>query len=349
MARAAMGRIGRYPGTQERGFVRTLTAAIITVGLVASLSACASSGAQSGDCTPTTKSGDASSLVTASGKPGSSIDVNFPTPLITKGLEVSTISEGDGRTLYPGEIADFSVTAANATTGEVIDVGLKPTDLLRRTAGEASEGTGPFGKILECATVGSRLAATMTVKSAFGQGGSEEGLGDDDTVVIVVDIARGFMGKADGAPQLAQNGMPAVVLAPNGQPGISVPAESPPKKTRTATLKQGDGAKVKEDDLVVVHTNAIVWGADSIVDDLSSWPSGVPKTYVASADRVGDKGGVLPGLAKALIGARVGSQLLVVLPPGKDSYDTTATLPSGVTAKDTLVYVIDVLGIQGQG
>jgi hypothetical protein len=349
MGLPALGRIVRYPGTQERGFVRTLTAAIVTVGLVASLSACASTGAPSGDCTPSTKSGHASSLVTATGKAGTALDVKFPTPLITKGIEVSTVSKGDGRTLHPGEIGDFGVTAVNATTGQTIDVGLKPTDLLRRTAGESSDTTGPFGKILECATVGSRIAATMTVATAFGQGGTEEGLGDKDTVVIVIDVARGFIGRADGAPQLAENGMPAVVLAPDGQPGISVPAEAPPKKTRTATLKRGDGDKVKKDDLVVVHTNAIVWGADAIVDDLSSWPSGVPNTFVVSEDRVGDQGGVLPGLSKALVGARIGSQLLVVIPPGEDSYDETATLPAGVTAKDTLVYVIDVLGIQDQG
>jgi hypothetical protein len=328
--------------------VRTLTAAIITVGLVASLSACASSGAPSGDCTPQAKSGDASTLVDASGEAGTELDVSFPTPLITKGIEVSTISEGDGRTLYPGEIGDFHVTAVNATTGETVDVGLEPSDLIRRTAGEASETTGPFGTILECATVGSRIAATMTVATAFGSGGSEEGLGEKDSIVLIVDVVRGFIGKADGAPQLAQNGMPAVVLAPNGQPGITVPSEEPPTKAHDAVLKLGDGAKVEEDDLVVAHTSVLVWGSDAVLDELTTWTTGVPNTIVATEDRTGASGGVVPAVADALIGARVGSQLLVVVPPGDDSFDETATLPGGATAEDTLVYVIDVLGIQGQ-
>jgi hypothetical protein len=342
-----MGRIAGYPGTQERGFVRTLTAAIITVGLVASLSACASTGAPSGDCTPSTKPGDASTLVKATGEAGTALDVSFPTPLITRGIEVSTISEGDGRTLYPGEVGDFHVTAVNATTGETIDVGLEPSDLIRRTAGESSETTGPFGKVLECAAVGSRVAATMTVATAFGAGGSEEGLGDKDTVVLVVDVVRGFIGKADGAPQLAQNGMPAVVLAPNGQPGITVPGEDPPTEARHSTLKLGDGAKVEEEDLVVAHTSVLVWGSDTVLDELTTWSSGVPNTLVAMEDRTGASGGVVPAVADALIGARVGSQLLVVVPPGDDSFDESATLPGGATAEDTLVYVIDVLGIQG--
>jgi hypothetical protein len=343
-----MGRIVRYPGTQERGFVRTLTAAIITVGLVASLSACASTGAPSGDCEPAASSGNASTLVKASGEPGSALDVTFPTPLITKGIEVSTVSEGDGRTLYPGEVGDFHVTAVNATTGETVDVGLEPSDLIRRTAGESSDSTGPFGTILECATVGSRVAATMTVATAFGSGGSEEGLAEDDTVVLVVDVVRGFLGRADGAPQLAQNGMPAVVLAPNGQPGITVPAQEPPTEARAATLKLGDGTKVEEDDLVVAHMTAMVWGSDAVLDELTTWSAGVPTTLVAAEDRTGSGAGVVPAVADALVGARVGSQLLVVVPPGEDGFDEGAALPGGLTAEDTLVYVIDVLGIQGQ-
>ena len=338
------GKIIRYPGTQERGFVRTLTAAVITVGLVVSLSACATSSAPSGSCTPDAASGDASSLITATGEAGTALNVDFPTPLITTGTEISTVSVGDGRTIYPGQVADLHVTVANATTGEVIDVGLEPGDLIRRTAGETSEAAGPFGALIECATVGSRVAATMTVADAFGAGTDDEGLGDDDTVVLVVDIAAGYLGKADGVTQLPVNGLPAVVLAPNGQPGIVVPKTDAPDETRTATLKQGDGATVKEGDGVVVHYTAITWTGEQPF--ASSWADGAPVTFPAVADDSGSGAGVVPALADALIGAKVGSQLLVVAPPGF-GYGASATLPADVTSDDTLVYVVDVLGLQG--
>jgi hypothetical protein len=335
----------RYSQPQERGFVRIFTAAIVTVGLVVSLSACASSGAPSGTCDPIAKSGDASSLITATGDSGSALDVQFPTPLITEGLEVSTVAEGDGKTIYPGQIADFHISAINATTGEAVDVGVEPADVIRRTAGDTSATSGQFGRILECATVGSRIAATLTVGDAFGagSGGDQEGLGEDDTIVLVLDVVTSYIGRADGVDQLAQNGMPALALAPNGQPGITIPHSDAPKTSRSATTKLGDGATVKEGDVVVMHYTGIEWDADAPFD--SSWTSAVPVSFTATSNDTGTGAGVVPGLADALIGAKVGSQFIAVVAP-KDGFADDATLPTGVTAGSTLVYVVDVLGIQ---
>jgi hypothetical protein len=326
----ATARLIRYPAPQERGFVRTLTAAIITVGMVASLSACAGTGSSAGDCEPTATSGAASSLVKATGAAGDTLDVSFPTPLISKKLEVSTIEEGDGRTLLPGEIADFSVTVANAGTGEVIPI---QTSDFRRTVGESAD---TFGVLLECATVGSRLAATLPVEDAFGPGSTIEGT---DTIVLVVDVARSYKAKADGVSQLSRNGLPAVVLAPNGQPGIVVPDQAAPETLTIAPLKLGDGATVSEGDAVVAHYTSMVWGDSDILE--STWDADMAATLVAAGD---GQGPVVPGLAEALVGATVGSQILVVIPPS-DGYAEGAA-PAGVTADSTLIYVVDILGIQ---
>ena len=322
--------------------MRTLTAAVITVGLVVSLSACASSDAPGGSCASGPRSGDASSLITATGDTGTALTVDFPTPLITSGTEVTTVSKGDGRVLQPGDIADMHVTAANATTGEVLDLGLSPEDQIRRTAGQSSVEDGPFGALVECATAGSRIAATMTIGEAFGGGGSAEGVAEDDTVVLILDISAGYPGRADGATQLPVNGMPAVVLAPNGQPGIVVPKSDAPEEASNATLKQGDGATVKEGDLVVAHYTAITW--TGLEPFFSSWSENQPASIPAVSDDTAVSG-VVPALADALIGAKVGSQLLVVAPPGT-GYGASAQLPAGVTSDDTLVYVVDVLGLQ---
>lgn len=322
--------------------MRTLTAAIITVGLVASLSACAT-GAPSGSCDPVAKSGDASSLVSATGKPGTLPTVTFPTPLISKGTQVTAIDEGDGATLYPGVIADFHLTIVNAKTAKVIPIdGIEADSILRRTSGDS---TDKFGTLLECAAVGDRLAVTISAEDIGFSGGD---IKPKDTVVLIVDVVRSFLGRADGVPQLAENGMPAIALAPSGQPGVTIPNSEAPTETRAATTILGDGATVKADDAIVIHSTELVWATSAIVDSTWLWNDqpAVPKTVVATADRTGAGAGVLPALAKALVGAKVGSQLVVVIPPGDDSFDDTATLPSGVTATDTLVYVVDVLGIQ---
>ena len=321
--------------------MRTLTAAIITVGLVASLSACATA-APSGDCTPSVKSGDASALITSTGKAGTELKTDFPTPLITKGLEVSTISEGDGDTVYPGEIADFHVAFIEGANAQPISLqGLDASSILRRTAGD---DTDQLGAIVECASVGDRLGITTTAGAIRLSNDPD----DKTTVVLVVDIIRSFIGRADGTPQLAENGMPAIALAPSGQPGVTIPNADAPTKTEDSTTILGSGKKVKEGDAVVIHQTILSWDSKKVLD--STWKvedkPAVPTTVIATEDAAGASGGVIPGVADALIGAKVGSQIVVVVPPGDDSFADGATLPTGATADDTLVYVIDILGVQ---
>jgi hypothetical protein len=47
---------------------------------------------------------------------------------------------------------------------------------------------------------------------------------------------------------------------------------------------------------------------------------------------------------QAMVGARVGTQILLVMPP-KYGFPSSAA-PTGVSAKDTVIMVIDVLGIK---
>jgi FKBP-type peptidyl-prolyl cis-trans isomerase len=53
-------------------------------------------------------------------------------------------------------------------------------------------------------------------------------------------------------------------------------------------------------------------------------------------------GPLLPGLEKALIGQKAGSRVLAVIPP-KDAFGAQGNSQIGVGAKDTLVFVIDLI------
>lgn len=343
MTPAMIGRIVRYPGSTERGFVRIFTAAVVTLALVGSLSACASVSAPSGACDTGPTPGSASKLITATGASGTEPKVEFPTPLVTDGLEVSTIKKGTGAVVYPGQAADIHITVVNAKTGEILtNTGVTPSDiLLRSTTKSSSTKVDTIGQMLVCATVGSRLAVTTTVKATFGD--TMLGLPAKDSVVFIIDVVKRYIGRADGVDQVPVAGMPAVVLAPSGQPGIVIPKVKAPKTTRIETLKLGDGAKVAKGDYIVIQYSAIVWGGTATF--ASSWADGAPATFIAAKDATGGTtGGVVPGLYKALIGAKVGSQVIAVVGP-KDGYAADATLPDGVVAGDTLVYVVDVLGI----
>ena len=107
-----------------------------------------------------------------------------------------------------------------------------------------------------------------------------------------------------------------------------------------AVSKQGNGATVAAGDSVALNLVGIVWGGKATF--ASSWSNSAPVTVVASPlDASGQ--GVVSGLAKALVGQRVGSQLFVAVPPS-DGYPAGSE-PTGVSAGDTLFFVVDILHI----
>jgi len=313
--------------------VRHLPAIIAAAALVVTLGACSSTPAEptvdlGTPCASPIESGGSSKLVKATGSATKEPDVSFSTPLVSKKLELSVIDKGEGRSLGEGDFADVQLSQYNGATRELISTTWSEGQSARVPV---SDDAGVLPSLLECATVGSRIAATVPVSLVSDQGK------DGDTIVLVIDVLDGFAGKADGAPQLPRNGLPAVVLAPTGQPGIVIPKIDPPKKLEIALLQAGDGEKVAKGDSVIVHYTGMLW-ADSTIFD-SSWDKGAPATFTATD---GD-GGLVPGFAKALIGQRVGSQVLVVIPPseGYPSGSAPATIPDG----STMVFVFDVLHI----
>jgi FKBP-type peptidyl-prolyl cis-trans isomerase len=130
--------------------------------------------------------------------------------------------------------------------------------------------------------------------------------------------------------------MPAVVLTADGTPGITVPGRSAPTRSSVNVLKQGSGAKVTNQKFVVVKYTAIAWTSHAVFD--SSWTD-----HQASVIQVG-AASVSTGLSKALIGQRVGSQILAVLPPKASA---VAGGSGKAPADDAAVYVVDILGIAG--
>jgi len=322
--------------------VRRAPALIAAAALVASLSACAGSGAAG--CTPADPSGRASDIVEVEGTGSGAPRIDFPTPLVSDGPQVSTVRAGDGLVLRDGDIADFQVTVQRGDDGsEVTASSYDPAQPIRRVVGDDPERTDALGRALECSAVGARVAFTTSVADLYGAGRLDpaSGLEDDDTLVVVLDVQDGFPGRADGAPEPGVNGLPAVVRDPvTGRPGISIPNQDPPADTRIATLRAGDGETVAAGDTVVVQYTGVDWEAGDVVD--STWESGVAANVVATP--LADGGSLPGGLVDAIVGAKVGSQVMAVIPPGEDGYGQD-TAPSGLGADATTVFVVDVLGI----
>ena len=319
--------------------VRKLVSVVVAAGLLATLSACAT-GPGGSDCSPLFAAGANSKLVTATGDIGADPEAEFPTPIVGSKTEATVLTVGDGERLAPGALGVVQVTIYDGTTGEVL---ISSDYTGSGVLSYAREEVPAFGAVVQCATIGSRVAATGSASHLIGDDAITQyqlPIEGDDEVVLVADLLQTYLGKADGAEQPAQAGFPSIVLAPDGRPGFTFPGGSTaPATFESAALKAGDGTTVKEGDGVVMHYTAVEWGATTVAE--TTW-DGSPTVKLA-ASLTESESGMIEGLKKAIVGQKVGSQLVVVVPP--ELGYASGSAPAGVTDGATLVYVVDILGI----
>jgi hypothetical protein len=304
--------------------VRKVIALTAAAGLLVTLAGCTVS-APSGPCEPI-PAGDASKLVTVDGKFGEQPKVEFPTPLTTDDLEVSVVEKGDGATIHDGDFIFLTYTGYDATTGEQAS----PTSSGRLIADQDTDAY----RLFECLTVGSRVAAVLPATE------QTETAAATVTSLLVIDIDRAVHSRATGRIELPAEGMPSVVTAPEGDPGITIMNEDPPKALKYSTLITGDGKKVKEGDQVLLQYTIVNWDTKAIVE--STWDkAGFPTTRAFTAFDPESGEGMNSAALTALKGKTVGSQVLVVMPPS-----TWAGGDIQATEGSTLVVVYDILAIE---
>ncbi|MEY2675092.1 MAG: hypothetical protein RL102_358 [Actinomycetota bacterium] len=182
---------------------------------------------------------------------------------------------------------------------------------------------------------GSTVAIVVPAVTAHGgQGIAELKIGPTDPVVFVFKLAKVFLPRAVGASVPAQSGFPSVVLATNGEPGITMLNTDAPTELKTAVLIQGHGEELKKGESVTVHYTGAVWNSKVTFD--SSWDKGEPAQFELKDDALID------GFLEALIGQKIGSQIIAVIPPEKGYGDQ---VQGEIPANSTLVFVIDILGV----
>lgn len=299
--------------------------------LLVTLTACSSSH-DAGTCAKAAPSGRASDLITAAGSTNGAPAATFPTPLRTNTTERTIVDPGHGEPLQNGQAIRADLSIYNGTTGQLLPRSAygAPEGTISMTIGQTVAG---ISEGLLCAKPGAKVAIAVSPK---------DGVNDKKTsLVVVVDVRKAFLQRANGEPQPHQPGMPKVVLAPNGAPGITVPKTKAPSTLKIAALKKGDGATVKRGDHVVVQYTGVLWKDGTVFD--STWTGTGATTLVAADASSGSSGGVIKGFADAMIGAKVGSQVLAVIPPSK-GYGAQGS--GAIPPNATLVFVVDILGIQ---
>ncbi|HET6672208.1 MAG TPA: FKBP-type peptidyl-prolyl cis-trans isomerase [Agromyces sp.] len=316
--------------------MRSSLALIATAGIVAvALSGCASAPA------PEASSGRSSDVVEVTGDFGEAPRVEFPTPLVPAETQCTEVIAGEGEYLEEGQYVLLGASLFSGTTGEEVEVVGYDGQPAGLTLGE---GTLPaFADGLSCAREGSRVVVVAPAGELLPPSADPASAEDGDSVVAVFDVLRAFPTRAEGSVRLSRDEFPAVVLAPNGRPGITVPKTDPPEHTEVEVLKQGNGQVVEDGDTVVVHYTGVLWNDNTVFDTTwdtleegSRTPFG-PQTFV-----VGEGAQVVPGFSKAIVGQEVGSQVGVIVPPSAGYGDEgNAQVPAG----STLFFVIDILGV----
>ncbi len=115
-------------------------------------------------------------------------------------------------------------------------------------------------------------------------------------------------------------------------PKVSIPKAKAGGNLAIKTLIQGTGPTLTKSDALAANYVVYSWDGTSSSRKVSTF--GARPTLIA--------GQVLPGLETALIGKKVGSRILAVIPPAQ-GFGTSGRPQAGITGTTTLVFVVDLL------
>ncbi len=154
-------------------------------------------------------------------------------------------------------------------------------------------------------------------------------------VLVVLAAAAPIAGaaNADHGP----SPLPTVSAGFDHSPTIVFPKTAAPKTLSEKVLEAGTGPVITTGELLVMNYVGQIWRG-KVFD--SSFDRPIP-----SAFQIGT-GEVIPGLDRTLVGLHVGSRVLLVVPPA-DGYGAKGDSSAGITGKDTIVFVVDLLAAYG--
>lgn len=245
------------------------------------------------------------------------------------GHTVQTLIHGDGDLVRTGDVVDIQYSAVTWPGGQSLGSSFGQGNPIAINAAPTQ------AKGLQESLVGKRVGSrVMIVLPQTGQ--DETGAPTTTTAVFVIDIMDIAFKGISGAVTPPGPGLPSVTGRSGEEPIIAIPSAAPPKKLVVSPIVTGSGAQVKAGDQIVVQYVGNIWEGNRPFD--SSWSNGSPASFVIG------KGQIIPGWDKGLVGQRVGSRVLLVIPPA-DGYGKDGNPQAGIAGTDTLVFVVDILGI----
>ncbi|MFF1841608.1 FKBP-type peptidyl-prolyl cis-trans isomerase [Streptomyces sp. NPDC058217] len=251
-----------------------------------------------------------------------------------KELKTQVISEGDGAKLKNGDAIQVNYL------GQAWD-STKPFDnsFDRKQPFDLTLGAGMVIKGWDQGLVGQKVGSRVELVIPPDLGYGAQGQGDikpNATLVFVVDILKATQipTSAKGTAVAQDNvDLPKVGTNTDGKaPSVKIPEKTdPPKKLVSNYVLESDGEVIKETDSVVVNYVGLLWKDGKTFD--STYAQGKTQTFPLAQV-------TLKGLKNGLIGKKIGSRVLLVIPPDQAFGDKAQ---QSIPAKSTLVFAVDLL------
>jgi peptidylprolyl isomerase len=254
----------------------------------------------------------------------------------SKQLAVKTLVAGSGKTIAENDFVVANYLGQVWSTAKVFD---NSYDRKARLAIQLAQGQIIDGwrYALAGKKAGSRVEMAVPPTWGYGsQGNPQAGIKGTDTLVFVVDVQDTFNAKSSAkGKKVPQDdaALPKVGTNTDGKaPSIEVPKADAPKKLVAEYVLEGDGEEVAAADSVLVQYKGVLWDGGKEFD--SSYAN---KQLVSFSLQQ-----VVKGWAQGLTGKKVGSRVLIVIPP-KLGYGDNPPQGSGIKKDSTLVFSVDIL------
>ena len=269
-------------------------------------------------------------------------DLEYQAPLSVSSTERLVVVEGTGETVDDLDQVLIAYALYNGGSGDMLGhigyEGEAPVPFPVDLAAPYLEG---ISYTLLCTTVGSRVVGVIPAGQAYGEEGAPQfGLEPGAPVIFVADVMAiqpppdPPLARLTGALKDAPENFPEISYEMSGKPSVTVAPSQASWDFQMARVIDGDGQEVYAGASVIVQYMGINMTTGKEFD--SSWSRGQPTTLATS--------NLVPGFRDALVGQKVGSRVLVVIPPAL-GYGSQGTIDGRVGPNDSMFFVIDILGV----
>ena len=318
---------------------RRLVALTIVPFLLFGAAACGDESGSQGSASSSVDMGEPIKGLEVSGEFGKQPKVTVDAPLKVDEAQSEVLTLGEGNEVVEGRPPPSTCSSSTAPPARPPSA---PTSRASR-----SPATWPraeiFPSVLDAVVgkpVGSRIAIASPPAEAFGaQGAQQYGIGAQDDVVFVVDIMSVPLDGPEGEKADVPEDLPSPVVDSEGDVSKftfdNAPAK-PSDELQVVPLIEGEGEPVQAGDSVTFDYLGQVYGTETIFDE--SYTT-APRTFTVG------EGSLIKAWDEGLVGVKAGSRVMIIAPP-EYGYGENGNPQAKIKGTDTLVFVVDVLGVE---